>query len=148
MGHSVDTVIVGGGPAGLSAALILGRCLRSVAIYDDGTPRNYASSELHGFISRDDTSPDEFKRIAREQLRAYPSVQLYRTEVVDLSKADERFCVKLSNQTMVESRSVLLATGILDELPDIPGFAQLFGTSVHSCPYCHGWEERGRKIVV
>ena len=139
-GSRRDVVIVGAGPAGLSAALMLGRCRRSVLVVDHGKNRNAASHALHGFLTRDGTPPAEFLRLAREELAPYATVELRSGEVVAAECRSGSFYVTLASGEEVQSRKLLLATGVVDNLPDIPGFSDLYGRSVFHCPYCDGWE--------
>jgi thioredoxin reductase len=141
-----DVIIVGGGPAGLSAALVLGRCRRSVVVCDAGRPRNFAAMHVHGFLTRDGIEPAELQRIAREELLAY-GVQWRQTEVVGGSCLKHGFEVVLDDGQRLRSRKLLLATGVRDILPDIPGFDELYGRSIHHCPYCDGWEHRDQRLV-
>ncbi len=143
-----DVIIVGAGPAGLSAALILGRCRRSVLLCDTGRPRNAASLAMHGFITRDGIPPDEFLRIGREQLQQYESVELRSISVSDARQLDDAFEVQLEDGTRVTSRKLLLTTGVVDELPEIEGIEKLYGRSVHHCPYCDGWEVRDQPLAI
>jgi thioredoxin reductase len=143
-----DVVIVGAGPAGLSAALILGRSRRRVLVCDTGKPRNAASNAMHGFLSRDGIPPREFLRIARDQLRQYESVETRDVEVTSARCVDGRFLVALREGDPVSSRKLLIATGVVDNLPDIPGFAELYGRSIFHCPYCDGWEVRDRPLAI
>lgn len=142
-----DVIIVGGGPAGLSAALVLGRCRRTVLLCDSGKYRNEATPAMHGFLSRDGVAPAELRRIGREQLAPY-DVEICDTLVTDARREGDHFEVTLAGGETVEGRKVLLATGIVDWLPDIPGLRELYGKSVHHCPYCDGWEERDKPIAV
>jgi thioredoxin reductase len=146
--HSYDVLIVGGGPAGLSAALMLGRCRRSVLVCDTGRPRNRASKTMHGYLTRDGVSPQEFLAIAREQLRQYTTVEMRDIEVVDAECRDSRFVVSLQGGEEVTSRKLLLATGVVDNLPEVGGIRDFYGTSVFHCPYCDGWEIRDQPIAV
>lgn len=146
----IDAVVVGGGPAGLNAALAMGRARRSVLLCDGGTPRNARAEEVHTFVTRDGTPPAEFRRIAREQLRRYETVtvrdQLVQRIVVQEGKTP-RFTIHVGD-AVVEARRVILATGMIDVLPSIPGVAELWGTSVFQCPYCHGFEHRDQPFAV
>lgn len=145
---SYDVVIVGAGPAGLSAALILGRCRRHVLICDHGSPRNSASRGLHGFLTRDGIEPAELLRIGREQLAPYQGVDFRQSEVVDAKRSDSGFTLALADNTTINCNKLLLATGVKDELPEVEGIVQLYGRSVFHCPYCDGWEMRDRKLAV
>lgn len=143
-----DVIIVGGGPAGLNAALILGRCRRRVLLIDSGKPRNAVSRAMHGFLTRDGESPMELRRIAREQLRPYESIELRDGEIVAAACHGDWFEVTEAEGATFSARKLLLATGLLDDLPNIPGFAELYGRGVYSCPYCDGWEHRDRPLAV
>lgn len=142
-----DVIIVGGGPAGLSAALILGRCGRRVLVCDRGTPRSWASKAMHGFITRDGISPADFAALARAELAAYPTVNYRSAQVTRAAPVGTVFRVEVGSE-VVHARKLLIATGVEDHLPPIDGFAELFGTSVFQCPYCDGWEFRGRRLGV
>ncbi|RKH02144.1 NAD(P)/FAD-dependent oxidoreductase [Corallococcus sp. CA053C] len=143
-----DVVIVGGGPAGLNAALYLGRGRKAVLLCDAGTPRNAAATHMHGFGSRDGIPPPEFRRISREQLQRYPNVEVRDTRVGSVEPHDGGFRVALGDGTTVDARRLLLAVGMVDVLPDIPGYRELWGTSVFQCPYCHGWEVQDQPFGV
>jgi thioredoxin reductase len=144
-----DVIIVGAGPAGLSAALILGRSRRRVLVCDIGRPRNASSLAMHGYLSRDGIAPLEFLRIAREQLRQYDSVIQRDVEVTDAEcRGDSRFRVTLADGSELASRKLLIATGVVDNLPDIPGFRELYGRSIFHCPYCDGWEVRDQPLAI
>ncbi|WP_338872774.1 NAD(P)/FAD-dependent oxidoreductase [Myxococcus stipitatus] len=138
-----DVVIVGGGPAGLSAALILGRGRKRVMLCDAGTPRNARAEHMQGFVTRDGLPPSEFRAIGREQLRPY-DVDLRDVRVSSIERVGARFHVTLEDGVKVEARRVLLATGLVDEIPSVPGCRELWGHAVFQCPYCHGWEVRDR----
>jgi thioredoxin reductase len=143
-----DVIIVGGGPAGLSAALVLGRSRRQVLVCDSGKPRNTVSHAAHGFFSRDGIPPAELLQIGREQLRLYNSVKFQTGEVIDAEHLGNHFQVTLNNGTQFLTRKLLLATGVRDILPSIEGFAELWGSSIFHCPYCHGWEVRDQPLAI
>ena len=143
-----DCLIVGGGPAGLSAALILGRCLRTVAILDSGSPRNCYARTLHAFLTRDVIVPAEFYRIAQEDLRKYETVEYVKTEVVKATKLPDFFMLTDIRGKIWRSRTLLIATGVMDAVPDLPGFMDFYGKSIHNCPYCDAWEVRGQRLAV
>ncbi|MCI0362677.1 MAG: NAD(P)/FAD-dependent oxidoreductase [Phycisphaerales bacterium] len=141
-----DVIIVGGGPAGLSAALVLGRCRRSVLIIDQGNPRNAAAKKMHGYLTRDGIGPKELLRLGRREIHRY-RVEFRRGEVVDAMRGREHFQVRLHDGSRFRSRKLLLATGVRDQLPRLPGLTELYGKSVHHCPYCDGWEWRDRALA-
>jgi thioredoxin reductase len=144
-----DVVIVGAGPAGLSAALILGRCRRRVLVCDTGKPRNAASHGMHGYLSRDGIPPKEFLTIGRDELRRYDTVELRGVQVTDAScNEDRHFDVTLASGERVRSRKLLLATGVVDNLPQVDGFRELYGRSAFHCPYCDGWEVRDQPLAI
>ncbi|HMJ10004.1 MAG TPA: NAD(P)/FAD-dependent oxidoreductase [Polyangiaceae bacterium] len=135
-----DVAIVGGGPAGLSAALVLGRCRRTVIVLDDGRYRNEASAHVRGFITREGTPPAELRRLARAEIARYPSVSFHETRVVDATRSDAGFELTCADDAVVVARRMLLATGLVDKLPDVPGARELLGNRLFHCPYCDGWE--------
>jgi thioredoxin reductase len=141
-----EVIVIGGGPAGLSAALTLGRCRRRVLVCDAGRYRNRASKHMHCFLTRDGTPPTEFLQTAREQLQPYECVELRSATVTAVEKRDEGFEVVIDDGTRARCRKVLLATGVIDELPKLEGIDRFYGVSVHHCPYCDGWEWRDRRI--
>jgi thioredoxin reductase len=138
-----DVVIVGGGPAGLSAALVLGRSCRKVLVCDAGKPRNHTSPAVHSFFSRDGISPAELLEVGREQLKPY-AVEWHDGRVDEAEKVETGFKVRLGKDKAVVARKLVLATGVTDKLPDIPGIRDWWGTGVLHCPFCHGWEVRDK----
>ncbi|HEV8177860.1 MAG TPA: NAD(P)/FAD-dependent oxidoreductase, partial [Gemmatimonadales bacterium] len=148
--HSVtyDCIVVGAGPAGLSGALMLGRCRRSVLVCDAGKPRNAQSSGLHGYLTRDGMHPAEFLRRARKDLARYSTVEFHRGEVTEARRTSGGFSVVCAGGLRLSARKLLLATGVVDEVPDIDGIRDLYGKSVHHCPYCDAWEWRDQGLAV
>jgi thioredoxin reductase len=143
-----DCIIVGGGPAGLSAALMLGRCRRRVLICDSGEQRNLRARAIHGYPTRDCTSPAEYLRIAGAELARYGTIECRGLEIVDAHRDGDRFLVLSADGARLRTRKLLLATGVVDQLPDLDGLPALYGTSVHHCPYCDAWEWRDRPLAV
>jgi thioredoxin reductase len=139
-----DVVIVGAGPAGLSAALALGRGRKRVLLCDAGPRRNALAEQLHNFVTRDGTPPEEFRRIAREQLASYPNVEAPSVRVESITGTRGAFEVRLPSG-IVQARRVLLCVGMIDEMLPIDGFRERWGHSIFQCPYCHGWEVRDRR---
>lgn len=148
MSTEVDVLIAGGGPAGLSAALLLGRSRRSVLLCDGGEPRNGVSHASHSFLTRDGTPPLELRGIARDQLAPYSSVVLSDTTVANIVHEQDRFRATLDDGRDVSARKIVLATGVRDELPDVEGLAAIWGTSAFACPYCDGWEWRDQPWAI
>jgi thioredoxin reductase len=144
----LDVVVVGGGPAGLSAALLLGRSRRRTLLLDGGEGRNAPSHAAHSFLTRDGISPAELRRIGREQLGAYPSVEVRDVEATDATAHRDGFGLTLAGGVTVATRRIVLATSVRDVPPAIPGLPERYGRSVFHCPYCHGWEVRDQPLAV
>jgi thioredoxin reductase len=142
-----DCIIVGGGPAGLSAALMLGRCRRRVLLCDAGEQRNLRAREMHGYPTRDGTPPAEYLRLARAELGRYGTIERREVEIVEASKEGRGFALCAADGARLTSRKLLLATGVVDELPSLEGLEELYGSSVHHCPYCDAWEWRDRPLA-
>ncbi|MBX5462150.1 MAG: NAD(P)/FAD-dependent oxidoreductase [Steroidobacteraceae bacterium] len=144
-----DVVIAGAGPAGLSAALVLGRSRRRVLLCDTGTPRSWATKRMHSFLTRDGVAPDTFRRAAHRDLQRYPNVVCCPMEVTSARRLSNGFFDVLVGGTHhARARKMLIATGVLDELPPIAGIEHFFGKTVFTCPYCDGWEWRDAAIAV
>ncbi|MEK4072681.1 NAD(P)/FAD-dependent oxidoreductase [Paenibacillus sp. FSL M7-0656] len=142
-----DCAIIGGGPAGLNAALVLGRARRKVALLDNNQPRNAVTHASHGFLTRDGITPSEFRRIAYEEVTSYPSVEHHPLTVMDIQKIPEGFLIMAGDQ-VIRARKLLITTGMKETVPDIPGLKELYGKSLFHCPYCDGWELRDRPLIV
>ncbi|UOQ98731.1 NAD(P)/FAD-dependent oxidoreductase [Hymenobacter sp. 5317J-9] len=148
-----DVLIIGAGSAGLAAALTLGRCLRRVLLADGGRPRNECSPGVHGFLTRDGVTPAELLRLGHEQLRPYETVEVQCVRIERVVPEAGGFratgCGTADDAPLsITARRVLLATGVADVLPPLPGFRELWGRGVLHCPYCHGWEVRGQPLAV
>src|SRR5688572_14066590 len=144
-----DVVVAGAGPAGLAAALTLGRARRDVLVLDSGEPRNASAETMHNVLGRDGTPPGALRADGRRELAAYPTVEL-RDVAAETATRDDAggFVVALAGGAPVRARRLVLATGVVDALPSLPGLRELWGRSVLHCPYCHGYEVRGRALAV
>jgi thioredoxin reductase len=147
MPPTFDVVVVGAGPAGLSAALLLARCCRRVLVVDANTPRNGRSRALHGYLSRDGISPLDLRRAGREELARY-GVEVRDVRAEDAWRDGDLFVVRLQGGREERCRKLLLATGVRDYLPEVAGFDACYGRSVFHCPYCDAWEVRGRRLAL
>ena len=143
-----DVVIAGAGPAGCSAALVLGRARRTVMLCDTGTPRSWAAREMHAYLSRDGIAPARFREIARAEALKYPGVRFQPEEVSTARRNAAGFAVTLAGGKTLQTRKLLIATGLFDIVPRIAGIDALFGRSVFQCPYCDGWETRDTAVAV
>lgn len=139
-----DVVVAGRGPAGLQANLTLARARKRVLSCDAGPRRNARAEGVHNFLTRDGIAPDDLRALAREETRAYGLVDYRESRVTGVVREGSRFRVTLGDGTNVSARRVLLATGVVDELPELPGIDEVWGHQVFQCPYCHGWEARDR----
>jgi thioredoxin reductase len=144
----IETVIIGGGPAGLSAALVLGRCVRRVVVCDSRRYRNERSAALHCYMGHDGIPPSRLLEEGRRQLERYATVTILDATVTGILGSGGRFTVSTADGRKLTARTLLIATGVVDELPDVDGIEALFGKSVHVCPYCDGWEHRNAPIAV
>ncbi|WP_264514516.1 NAD(P)/FAD-dependent oxidoreductase [Luteolibacter rhizosphaerae] len=139
-----DLVVIGGGPAGMQAALVAARARRQVLLIDGGTPRNAAAPALHTFVSRDGILPADFRRLGLAELLRYPTFRFGRGLVEAIKGEAGAFQLKLSGGKKVRARYVILALGLVDTLPDIPGLKENWGKGVHHCVFCDGYEQRDR----
>jgi thioredoxin reductase len=152
MTENYEVIVIGGGAAGLSAALVLGRARRRTLVVDAGEPRNAPAAHMQGYLSRDGMPPAEFLAAGREEIARY-GVELVRDRAVDATKGED-FAVRLAGGTpsgggrTVHARQLVVATGLKDELPPVEGLAERFGRDVLHCPYCHGWEVRDQAFGV
>ncbi|MFI6088304.1 NAD(P)/FAD-dependent oxidoreductase [Streptomyces sp. NPDC051218] len=146
-GVEVDVLVVGGGAAGLSAALTLARARRSVLVVDSGEPRNAPADGVHGFLSREGLAPGELLRFGRDEVVGYGG-RIASDLVTGARRVGERFVVETAGGRSHVARRLLVTTGLVDELPDVPGVRERWGRDVLHCPYCHGWEVRDEPIGV
>ena len=146
--NTFDVIIVGGSYAGLSAAMVLGRALRTVLVIDNGQPANRQTPHSHSFLTRDGESPAQLATIARQQALAYPTVQFREATATSANRSANGFSVTVQTGETFSARWLLLATGLEDGLPSIPGFAECWGISVLHCPYCHGFEVKDKVVGV
>ncbi len=143
-----DVVIIGGGPAGLNAALVLGRARKNVVVIDEGRPRNAVTRESHGFLTRDGISPGELRQIAKEEISAYPSVSFVADRATSIEGTDGQFQIATKQGKTFTSKKILFAVGMKDRPLEIPGLAEVYGKSAFVCPYCDGWELRDKPLVI
>ncbi|TDD39023.1 NAD(P)/FAD-dependent oxidoreductase [Actinomadura sp. KC06] len=144
MNEVYDVVVIGAGAAGLSASLLLGRARRRVAVIDAGEPRNAPAAHMHGFLSRDGLSPATLLELGREEIARY-GVRLIQGRV---ERIEHGFTVRLVGGSVIKARRIVVATGLRDELPDIPGVRERWGRDLLHCPYCHGYEVRDQPLAV
>ncbi len=144
----MDAIIIGGGVAGLSAAVYLGRFRRDVLVIDAQQPANRFSHAAHGFFTRDGMNPGELLAIGREQLQKYETVQIQNGEVASIVQDGDGFRLALTDGKTYQTGKVLLALGLKDQLPAIDGIEPLWGKSVFTCPFCDGWEQRDQPVAI
>ena len=143
-----DAIVVGGGVAGLSAALVLGRARRRTLVVDSGGQSNQAAGHVGGLLGHDGTPPGQLYELGRRQVAAYDAVNFLEAEAIDAQSDANDFQVTLAGGEKVRGRAVVLATGMTYVVPDVPGFAELWGGAVFHCPFCHGWDVRDRAVAV
>lgn len=144
-----DCAIIGGGPAGLNAALVLGRSRRNTLLFDDDQGRNLVTRESHGFITRDGIQPEEFKRLAYKDIAKYDSVKIKNNRITEINRLSEtHYELKTAEGETFHSIKIILATGLKEQQPNIPDIEKFYGTSLFSCPYCDGWELKDQPLAV
>lgn len=143
-----DVIVIGGGPAGLQAALTLGRMHRRTLLLDSGTYRNDPADAMHNFITRDGTDPADLRADALREIATYDAVEVRRVAAAEVSPAPDGFVVRLADGTEATSTKVILATGVRDVLPEIPGLEEVFGNAAAHCPFCHGHEYADGLVVI
>jgi len=148
MAETFDSIIIGGGAAGLAAATILARSRRNILVIDAKKQSNKITSEAHGVFTRDGIFPEKLYEIAKKQLLKYPTVKILNDKITTVHKKNGEFIVKSKTRKNWQARSILLAQGMKYQLPNIPGIEELYGTKIWHCPYCDGYEFSDKKIIV
>ncbi|MCY7471149.1 NAD(P)/FAD-dependent oxidoreductase [Bacillus safensis] len=144
----LDCAIIGGGPAGLSAALVVGRGGKQVIVFDNELPRNRVTQESHGFITNDGMTPFEIRQAGEADLQKYPHIQIKRSQIVDIQKKEESFTLLTHEGDAFEAKKIILATGLQDILPEIEGIHDVYGKTLFSCPFCDGWELKEKALAL
>ncbi|WP_395894379.1 NAD(P)/FAD-dependent oxidoreductase [Bacillus safensis subsp. safensis] len=144
----LDCAIIGGGPAGLSAALVVGRGRKQVTVFDDELPRNRVTQESHGFITNDGMTPFEIRQAGEADLQKYPNITIKRSRIIDIQKKEESFTLLTHEGDAFEAKKIILATGLQDILPEIEGIHGVYGKTLFSCPFCDGWELKDKALAL
>lgn len=145
----LDCAIIGGGPAGLNAALVLGRARRNVILFDNSRPRNAVTQESHGFITRDGVAPSEFRNLAHQDISKYPSVKIKESKIQEVKRESPSLFQLITQEgKSYLSRKILIASGLKESLPNVNNIKDYYGKSIFSCPYCDGWELREQPLVI
>jgi len=146
--QTIDVIIIGGSYAGLSAAMSLGRSQRKTLVIDNGQPCNRQTPHSHNFLTQDGKTPQEISTLARQQVEKYDTVEFYNDSAISGEIIDEGFQITTLSGEIFKSKKLIIASGIKDQMPDIPGFSSCWGISVIHCPYCHGYEYRGQQTGI
>lgn len=146
--HVLDVLIIGGSYAGLSAAMALGRSLRSVLIIDDGLPCNRQTPHSHNFLTQDGQTPSDISALGKKQVLAYPSISWLTDRAITAKRSVDAFIVQTKSGKRIQAKKIILATGVQDKLPDIEGFSACWGITAIHCPYCHGYEFRNEPTAI
>lgn len=144
----VDCAIIGGGPAGLSAALVLGRAKRSVMLFDNNQPRNVVTQESHGFLTRDGVKPKEFRSLAHKDIDKYSTVKIREAQIVEVNKENTVFKLTTNENETFISRKIIITIGLGERLPNVEGIREFYGKSIFNCPYCDGWELSDQPLIL
>jgi thioredoxin reductase len=143
-----DCTVIGGGPAGLNATLVLGRARRKVIMVDSNDARNKVTSASHGFVTRDGVTPSEFRELAHKEFSHYPSISTVEDKVIEIIKKADGFTIKTELGKEWATRKIILATGMKEKFPNIPNLRNFYGKSIFNCPYCDGWELRDKPLAL
>lgn len=143
-----DCIVIGGGPAGLNATLVLGRARRNVLLIDSNHARNKITHASHGFITRDGVKPEEFRDLAHQEFKKYNTIETLEDKVVEVTKEEKGFKIKTKNGEEYFTRKVLLATGVIEQCPNVPMLGEFYGNSIYNCPYCDGWELQDQPLAL
>ncbi|MGB7365394.1 NAD(P)/FAD-dependent oxidoreductase [Carnobacterium jeotgali] len=145
----IDVVVIGGGPAGMSAALVAGRGRKQVLLIDEEKPRNAVTHESHAFLTRDGIKPEVFREKGRRDLLKYPTISIKKSKILSIEKAlEDSFELTAESGEVINAKSVVLATGLTETLPNVKGIENYYGSSIFSCPFCDGWEMKDRPLVL
>ena len=145
----IDVVVIGGGPAGMSAALVAGRGRKQVLLIDEENPRNAVTHESHAFLTRDGIKPEVFREKGRRDLLKYPTISIKKSKILSIEKAlEDSFELTAESGEVINAKSVVLATGVTETLPNVKGIENYYGSSIFSCPFCDGWEMKDRPLVL
>ena len=144
----LDCAIIGGGPAGLNAALVVGRGRKQVMVFDDEIPRNRVTQESHGFITNDGMTPFEIRQAGEADLQNYPNIQIKRSTIVEIQNHEDNFALLTQEGERFEAKKIILATGLQDILPKINGIHDVYGKTLFSCPFCDGWELKDKPLAL
>ncbi|MFX3673596.1 MAG: NAD(P)/FAD-dependent oxidoreductase [Paenisporosarcina sp.] len=143
-----DCIVIGGGPAGLNATLVLGRARRNVLLIDSNNARNKITRESHGFITRDGVKPEEFRELAHKEFIKYNTIETEQDKVVEIIKDEMGFKIKTRKGNEWLTRKVILATGVIEQCPNVPKLGEFYGNSIFNCPYCDGWELKDQPLAL
>ncbi|WP_407389460.1 NAD(P)/FAD-dependent oxidoreductase [Carnobacterium jeotgali] len=145
----IDVVVIGGGPAGMSAALVAGRGKKQVILIDEEKPRNAVTHETHAFLTRDGTKPEVFREKGRRDLLKYPTISIKNSKVLSIEKkVEDTFEITTESGDIINTKNIVLATGVTETLPNVKGIENYYGSSIFSCPFCDGWEMKDRPLIL
>lgn len=145
----IDVVVIGGGPAGMSAALVAGRGRKQVLLIDEEKPRNAVTHESHAFLTRDGIKPEVFREKGRRDLLKYPTISIKKSKILSIEKTlEDSFELTDESGKIINTKSVVLATGVTETLPNVKGIENYYGSSIFSCPFCDGWEMKDRPLIL